>query len=100
MRCRSLKSNVAIPVWSPNLGSHSTGSKIRLNQPKVVVKTASKERTMTGYILTRIDIAALLKADRMVVHYNGWNITGSRIYAVKEKRPSETDPFATDVTYN
>ncbi len=30
-----------IPVWSPNLGSHSTGSKIRLNQPKVVVKTAS-----------------------------------------------------------
>jgi hypothetical protein len=41
MRCRSLKSNVAIPVWSPNLGSHSTGSKIRLNQPKVVVKTAS-----------------------------------------------------------
>ena len=53
---------------------------------------------MTGYILTRIDIAALLKADRMVVHYNGGNVTESRIYAVKEKRPSETDPFATDVT--
>jgi hypothetical protein len=32
---------VAVPVWYPNLGSHSTGSKIRLNQPKVVVKTAS-----------------------------------------------------------
>src|ERR1700759_2427237 len=45
MRCRSLKSNVAVPVWYPNLGSHSTGPKIRLNQPKVVVKTASKERT-------------------------------------------------------
>src|ERR1700741_4594413 len=44
MRCRSLKSNVAILVWSPNLGSHSTGSKIRLNQPKVVMKTASKHR--------------------------------------------------------
>ena len=55
---------------------------------------------MTGYILTRIDIAALLKADRMVVHYNGGNVTESRIYAVKQKRPSETDPFATDVTYN
>jgi hypothetical protein len=41
MRCRSLKSNVAVPVWYTNLGSHSTGSKIRLNQPKVVVKTAS-----------------------------------------------------------
>lgn len=55
---------------------------------------------MTGYILTRIDLAALLKADRMVVHYNGGNITESRIYAVKEKKPSETDPFAADVTYN
>ena len=35
---------------------------------------------MTGYILTRIDIAALLKADRMVVHYNGGNVTESRIW--------------------
>jgi hypothetical protein len=33
---------VAVPVWYTNLGSHSTGSKIRLNQPKVVVKTASE----------------------------------------------------------
>jgi hypothetical protein len=64
------------------------------------MKAVPQERTMTGYILTRIDIAALLKADRMVVHYNGGNVTESRIYAVKEKRPSETDPFATDVTYN
>ena len=44
MRCRSLKSNVAVLVWYPNLGSHGIGLKIRPNQPKVVVKTASKAK--------------------------------------------------------
>jgi hypothetical protein len=34
---------VAIPIWSLNLGSHSAGPKIRLNQPKVVMKTASNK---------------------------------------------------------
>lgn len=56
---------------------------------------------MAEYLLTKIDIAALRQADRLVVAFNGGNASmrTTGVTAIKEKRPNEADPFAVDVDH-
>jgi hypothetical protein len=48
------------------------------------------------YQLTKMDIAAIRKADLLSVSLNG---TETRVTAIKEHRPTESDPFARDAEY-
>lgn len=50
-------------------------------------------------ILTKMDIAALRKADRLCVHFNGRDPDKNLVRAIKENRPSEANPYAQDVKY-
>jgi hypothetical protein len=51
------------------------------------------------YILTKMDIAALRKADRLCVHFNGRDPDKNLVQAIKENRPSEANPYAQDIEY-
>ena len=43
--------------------------------------------------LTRLDIAALRKADRLCVHFNGRDPGKNIVRAIKDNRPSEANPY-------
>lgn len=51
------------------------------------------------YTLTKMDIAALRSANRLVIHYNSDHPDLNGAQAIQENRPTEKDPYAQDVNY-
>jgi hypothetical protein len=59
-------------------------------------RTDGKEIARMMTPLTKMDIVAMRKADRLVVWMRD---AESHVHAVKENRPTERDPFASDVVH-
>jgi hypothetical protein len=57
------------------------------------------DMAMETYQLTKLDVAALRKADRLYVAFNGPKPELTRLEAVKENRPTETDPYPQDLCH-
>ena len=51
------------------------------------------------YTLTKMDIAALRKADRLSIHFNGRDPDKNIVRAIKDNRPSEANPYAQDIEH-
>ena len=51
------------------------------------------------HTLTTMDIAALRKADRLCVHFDGRDPDKNMVRAIKDNRPSEANPYAQDIEY-
>ncbi len=56
--------------------------------------------TTEPYTLTKIDIAALRQANRLIVHFNQDIPERTGVRLIKENRPTERDPFAQDIEHH